>query len=297
MHPTPAPVPPWQQKWKNYCSNTELQFRSLEPEKQQGKTMGVVTPTNTAVLEFRGIHLYHADVSNCAARVRLLLDEKGLPWESHHINLRRKENLTEEYFGINSKGLVPSLVHDGTVVVESNDILRYLEGQFPQPGFLPASEAARLKLDEWLQLSGDIHMPGIKTFQYKKVNSRLMKKTPEEVALYRRLQKHEDMLAFHAKHDTPGSEISEEDFSRAVAMLDATFARMNEMLSDDDWLIDNTYSLADISWAPTITTLARGGFSFERYHPIQAWYERVSQRPAFKSAVAAWQPGHERHAG
>jgi glutathione S-transferase len=259
--------------------------------------MGIVTPTNTAVLEFKGLHLYHADVSNCSARVRLLLDEKGLPWESHHVNLRRKENITEEYFGINSKGLVPSLVHDGKVVVESNDILRYLEEKFPQPGFLPASEAARLTVDEWLHLSGDIHMPGIKTFQYRKVNSRLMRKTPEEVARYRRLQKHEDLLAFHAKHDTPGSDISEEDFSKAVSILNATFSRMNEMLSGNDWLIGNAYSLADISWAPTVTTLTRGGFPFESYRNIGTWYERVSQRPAFGSAVAVWQPGQERHAG
>ena len=128
--------------------------------------MGIVIPTNKSVLDFTGLHLYHGDVSNCAARVRFALDEKGLPWESHHINLRKKENVTEEYFGINSKGLVPTLVHDGTVVVESNDILRYLEEKYPQPSLLPSDEAARRKVDEWLTLSGNRHMPGVKTFQY-----------------------------------------------------------------------------------------------------------------------------------
>ncbi len=259
--------------------------------------MGIVTPTNPAVLDFKGIHLYHADVSNCAARVRFLLDEKGLAWESHHINLRKKENVTAAYFAINSKGIVPSLVHDGTVVVESNDILRYLEEKFPEPSFLPASQAGREKVDEWLTLSGDIHMPGIKTFQYVKVNSKLLQKTEEEVERYRRLQKHEDMLSFHAKHDTPGSNFSDEEFSNAVAMLDTAFSEMDAMLSGNDWMIDNTYSLTDISWAPSITTLLRGGFPFEKYANVTAWYARIGERPAFRSAVAAWQPGQERHAG
>ena len=162
---------------------------------------------------------------------------------------------------------------------------------------LPESEAARRQVDEWLDLSGDIHMPGIKTYLYKTTISKMMKKTPEEVALYKRLQKHEDLLTFHAKHDTPGSEIPAEDFSNAAAMLDDTLSKMDKMLSGNEWLIDNTYTLADISWAPTIPTLKIGGFPLESYQNVQAWFDRLSQRPAYNSAVARWQPGQQRHAG
>ena len=95
--------------------------KTIKPAFGGIKTMPIVEPISKSVLEFEGIHLYHADKSNCSARVRLLFEEKELPWESHHINLMKKENINEEYFGINPKGLVPSLVHDGTVVVESFD--------------------------------------------------------------------------------------------------------------------------------------------------------------------------------
>ena len=78
--------------------------------------MAFVDPTNRSVLAFDGLHLYHANRSNCSGRVRLLLEEKQLPWKSHHIDLAKKENVSEEYFGINPKGVVPTLVHDGTVV-------------------------------------------------------------------------------------------------------------------------------------------------------------------------------------
>ena len=56
--------------------------------------MGVITPTNKEVVDFKGLHLFHAGVSNCSMRVRLTLEEKQLPWTSHHVDLFEKENLT-----------------------------------------------------------------------------------------------------------------------------------------------------------------------------------------------------------
>ena len=89
--------------------------------------MGVVVPTNTSVKSFRGLHLYHAGRSNCSARARLLIVEKDLPWTSHHVNIYERENVTPEYFGINPKGLVPTLVHDGVVIVERGTVPAALE--------------------------------------------------------------------------------------------------------------------------------------------------------------------------
>ena len=93
--------------------------------------MGVITPTNKEVVDFKGLHLFHAGVSNCSMRVRLTLEEKKLPWTSHHVDLFKKENLTAEYFGINPKGLVPVLVDDGVVITESDDIIDHLDQKFP----------------------------------------------------------------------------------------------------------------------------------------------------------------------
>ena len=91
-----------------------------------------LTPENPEARALEGLHLYHSARSNCSARVRLLLEEKGLAWTGHHLDLLKKENISAAYFGINPKGLVPALVHDGKVVIESNDILVYLEKQFPE---------------------------------------------------------------------------------------------------------------------------------------------------------------------
>ena len=78
----------------------------------------IVTPTNNSVTALEGLHLFHADISNCSMRVRMVLAEKELPWTSHHLDLRKKETVTPEYFGIHPKGLVPTLVHNGVVHIE-----------------------------------------------------------------------------------------------------------------------------------------------------------------------------------
>ena len=249
--------------------------------------MVFVTPKNTSVLSLTGLHLYHTARSNCAARVRLLLAEKQLPWTSHHIDLGKKENISPEYFGINPKGVVPSLIDDGNVVVESNDILLYLEEKFPDPGFREVSNDSQQEIDHWLQQSGDLHLPAIKTFQYYKINAKLLPKTEEEETLYAELQKDPEMLAFHAKHSR-GRSFTDEDADNAVALLDTAFKKMNAAIAEGGYLVSDVYTLADISWSPTITTLIAGGFNFDPYPSVEEWYERVSNRPQFQEAVIEW---------
>lgn len=250
--------------------------------------MGVIEPTNEAVKSFKGLHLYHTGRSNCSGRVRLLIEEKKLPWVSHHVDLYTKKNISAEYFGINPKGVVPTLVHDGRVVVESNDILVYLEKEFPTPSFTPTAAADREAMRVWLKRSGDLHIPAIKTFAYVKLNAALVVKTPEELALYRSLQKDPDLLAFHGKHDEPGKSFPKEDVDRALALLNEVFGDMEKALSRGDWIVGDAYSLADISWAPTITTLQRAGFPFGSFPRLLAWYARIAKLPAFERAIIEW---------
>ena len=250
--------------------------------------MGIIEPTNKSVKDFRGLHLYHTGRSNCSARARLLILEKHLPWTSHHIDLYTKKNISADYFGINPKGVVPTLVHDGIVIVESNDILLYIEQEFPEPSFTPEARTEQDEMKTWLKRSGDIHIPGIKTYAYAKVNAALVVKTPEEVELYRELQKDPDLLAFHAKHDLPGSNFSDEDVNSAETLLREALGEMNDNIGRWGWLVGGIYSLADISWAPTYTTLQRAGFPLEDYPHLAPWYERIMEREAAQRALADW---------
>ena len=195
--------------------------------------------------------------------------------------------MSEEYFGINPKGVVPTLVHDGRVVIGSNDILVYIEEELPEPDFRAVSDDRQAEIEYWLQQSGDLHLPAIKTFQYYKINAALLPKTEEEEALYNKLQKDPDMLAFHGKY-SQGKNFTEDDADGAIALLDAAFVKMNEAISDGDYIVGDTYTLADTSWSPSITSLISDGFDFWPYPEIKRWYETILQRPQFHKAVIEW---------
>ena len=108
------------------------------------------------VLDWKGVHVLHFMGSSCSQKLRVFLNLKGIAWESHHIDLPGNENFRPWFLGINPRGLVPALVHDGAVHIESNDIIMYLERTFPVPKLIPAGHeeevAARLKHEDDLHL-------------------------------------------------------------------------------------------------------------------------------------------------
>jgi glutathione S-transferase len=65
--------------------------------------------------------------------VRIVLAAKNLPWTSHHLSLAKGDQLTAEFKKLNPRGVVPVLVHDGNVIVESSVICAYLDEVFPSP--------------------------------------------------------------------------------------------------------------------------------------------------------------------
>ena len=100
--------------------------------------------TTREVTDWQGLHLFHFDLSSCSQKVRILFNELGIGFESHPINLMRDEQRSDWYLGINPRGEVPVLVHDGAVHTESNDIIQYIDLHFAQPGrsFLPSSDSS-----------------------------------------------------------------------------------------------------------------------------------------------------------
>ena len=97
--------------------------------------------------------LYHADHSTCSQKVRICLAEKGLEFESRIVNLATKEHLEPEYLELNPNGVVPTLVHDGTVVLDSSVILEYLDEVFPTPPLTPSEPGERARMRAWMRAS------------------------------------------------------------------------------------------------------------------------------------------------
>ena len=95
------------------------------------------------VLGWNGVHVLHFAGSSCSQKLRIFLNLKGIPWQSHPIDLPSNENFRPWFLGINPRGLVPVLVHDGAVHIESNDIIQYLEQKFPTPKLDPGRPRER----------------------------------------------------------------------------------------------------------------------------------------------------------
>jgi glutathione S-transferase len=70
-------------------------------------------------------------------RVRLVLAEKKLRWQSHVVDLAKMEHATPEYQSINPNGVVPTLIHDGRTYIESIDIIHYLDELAATPSLTP----------------------------------------------------------------------------------------------------------------------------------------------------------------
>ena len=249
--------------------------------------MAVIVPTNASVASLEGIHLYHGDISNCSMRVRMTLIEKGLPWTSHHLDLKLKENISEEYFGINPNGLVPTLIDDGVVHIESNDIIDYLDRTYVEPSLRVAGRDVEML--EWLRLAASIHVPAVKPYVYATKIQKRVKKTAEEQRKYDELQKNTELKDFHAKH-AGSAAFGDEDIVRASAILGDCFARLERTLANREWMMGDQFSLADISWIPLHFVLTGCGYRFEPYPQISRWAKAFEGRESFREGILKWCP-------
>jgi glutathione S-transferase len=249
--------------------------------------MGKVIPSNKEVLEFKGLHLYHSAISNCAMRVRITLEEKNLSWTSHHLDITKKENITPEYFGINPTGVVPTLVDDGVVIIESDDIIDYIDQKFPEPPLRPESEEELENMYWWMKSAIEIHVKGVKTYIYYHKMQGKMKHSEKEKKNYEKLQKNKELLNFHKNS---GEGFSPDEAKAAEKILDDFFAKADSILENHQWLVGDKFTLADITWVPVHFTLAGAGYDFSRFPAVDAWANRIAERESFKKGVLEWCP-------
>ncbi len=240
-----------------------------------------------------GVFLYHHHTSVCAAKVRLALAEKGVPWEGKLIDLRASEQYSDYYLAINPFGLVPVLVHDGNVLPESSVINEYIDEMFDGPSLRPKDSYKRGQMRIWTRMNDEnIHAAtGVLTssiaFRHQAKHSDQVKKVRDP---YKRERKMESVRGG----------IDNAHFTTALARVDLLFAQIEEALGGTgpgkalagggpDWLTGE-YSLADIGFAPYITRFdhLQLGFLWESRPRVAGWYKRLKARPAYRSAIEEW---------
>lgn len=217
----------------------------------------------------------------------MTLIEKGLTWTSHHLDLKKKENISEEYFGINPNGLVPTLIDNGVVHIESNDIINYLDNTYPEPSL--RIEEKEDEMLEWLQLAASIHIPAVKPFVYATMIQKKVKKTAEEQKKYDELQKNDELKQFHAKH-AGSNTFGETDIASALEILEECFTKLEKGLEGRTHIMGDQFTLADISWIPLHFVLVGCGYQFTHYSNISRWAENLRDRKSFQEGILKWCP-------
>lgn len=241
------------------------------------------------------LELYHHGSSACAAKTRFALEEKRLQWKGHVVDIFRGEQFRPEFLALNPKAVVPVLVHDGFVIPESTIICEYIDDAFAEHPIFPRSARGRAEVRFWTKAVDEELHPACSALTYV-VSHRhtilrngvgsfedFLNSGSQEGAAARR-QKWEWL---QNGFDAPGA-------ADRIHLYDSWLRRMEQALDGADWLVQNSFSMADIAMTPYVNRLwalsLEGMWKQGRLPRVEAWFDRVRTRDTFEPAFVRWMP-------
>lgn len=244
------------------------------------------------VLDWKGVHLFHYQGSSCSQKTRIVLNLKGIDWESHVMDLAGNQNFDSWYLGINPRGLVPTLVIDGAVHIESNDIITLLDERFPEPKLIPKGRESEMA--DLLRHEDDLHLD-LRTLSFRFVFAR--PGPPKSAEALEKYRSGGSGTVLGQPDRNKGVEIdfwervAREGITDAAARKSAlkfraAFAELEERLADNAYLLGDTISVLDIAWFIFVNRLILAGYPVERLHRrLYSWFQALLDRPAFAKEV------------
>src|ERR1700757_1247740 len=208
------------------------------------------------------LQLFSLNTPN-GVKVSIMLEEIGLPYEAHLVDIMKNESATPEFLSLNPNGKIPAIIDpDGPGgkplgLFESGAILQYLAEKTCR--LLPQDPARRYQTIQWLhfQMGGIGPMFG--------------------------------QLGFFNKF--AGKEISDKrPLERYVAESKRLLGVMETRLEGRQWIMDDEYSIADISMLGWVRNLigfygARELVAFDGFKQVSAWLDRGLARPAVERGL------------
>ena len=111
--------------------------------------------------------LYNASQSICSHKVRFALHAKGQDFTEHKLDLWSGDQLTPEYLAINPNGLVPTLIHQDTSIIDSLVIVQYLDELFPEPHpLVPRDALSRARMRSLMAYIDEVPTPAVRVPSY-----------------------------------------------------------------------------------------------------------------------------------
>jgi glutathione S-transferase len=184
-------------------------------------------------------------------KVVWLLEELALPYVREDYG-RQFNNTGGDYLKLNPNGKVPTLDDNGTIVWESNTILRYLANKNGGK-FYPSDPAARSEVERWMDWQlASLNAPYLSIFKDAKKPA--------------------------AERGASWSADSKE--------LGAQLQILDNAMAGRGWVAGKDMTLADFALGPIITRCLDFPVEHLPLAALRAWREKYAARPAFKKAVA-----------
>ena len=213
---------------------------------------------------------------------------KGIEWNDHPIDLANRGNYTEFYLGINPRGLVPTLVHDGEVHIESNDILVLLEERFPDNKLIPPG--MHNKVSDLLRHEDDLHLD-LRTITFRFTQPRGKEpRSKETLRNYRdrgsgtvrgKKDPHKQ-VELNFWETAAGVGITDEAVRLSAGKFKKALDNLNEQLAHSRNLLVDNITILDVAWVIYVNRLIRCGYPLERLHPrVNEWFWPLRNRDEF----------------
>ena len=242
------------------------------------------------ILDWKGIHLLNFANSSCSQKLRIYLNIKKIDWKSHEVNLATGQNYSNWFLGINPNGLVPVLVDDGDVEIESNDILLYLEKKYPSPNLIHDIDTT--KIEKELLEEDDLHVD-IRNIAYRYMFNGLGKKSSKKLGNFEKHESKADSelikqknieINFYRNYGESG--ITDEAIIKSLKKFDQKYQKFNKQLGESKFLKGDEISILDIAWFIYTYRLYISGFPFkEKYPNVLRWYVLLFSRKEFRKEL------------
>jgi glutathione S-transferase len=199
------------------------------------------------------IKLYDFPSSPNCQRVKVVLAEKKLPFETVPVDLRQKEQKKADFLKLNPYGKVPVIVDGNTVLYESCIINEYLEEKYPETPLMPKDHAKRAKIRILIDY-GLNHLDG----PYQKLRQEMMKDAKER----------DQEVIENAKKD-----------------LKSLLQRFEREIGEQSYLAGD-FSLGDAAVIPRFLRLEGFGVLPDPSLPkLGAWLQRMKDRPSVRAIM------------
>lgn len=228
--------------------------------------------------------LYHAHHSTCSQKVRVVLHEKQLDFDTVALNLATKDQLDPEYLKINPNGVVPTLVDGNDVIVESSVICEYLDERYPEPRLSPDDLAERARMRAWMHFFEEVPTPAIRVPSVNRAFTWRYDGLDQDGFASEQMNVRKIRKEMFERMDGPIG-FGRKEVDTALERLRDTCARMHAALDDGrPWLMGDDFTLADVLVIPSIDRMHDLDLSHiwqTDYPRVSEWYARFQERPSF----------------